>query len=89
MSQSLLHHEQGHVNIQNILKIEANRVLKSQTYSVKNYKNEIATLANSISAFYNTMQNNYDIETEHGANHKMQARWDKIIEEKTLEVSNL
>lgn len=82
---SLLHHEQGHVNIQFILLKEADRVLKGRTYSVKNYKAEISELANSISNFYDTMQKNYDEETEHGSNHKMQARWDDIIQEKMEE----
>lgn len=82
---SLLHHEQGHVNIQFILLKEADRVLKGRTYSVQNYKAEISELANSISNFYDTMQRNYDEETEHGSNHKMQARWNDIIQEKMEE----
>ncbi|MCZ4245808.1 DUF922 domain-containing protein [Pedobacter punctiformis] len=84
---SLLHHEQGHVNIQFILLMEADRVLKNRTYSVQNYKAEIAEMANSISDFYDTMQKNYDEETEHGSNHKMQARWDDIIQEKMEEAT--
>ncbi|WP_443939236.1 DUF922 domain-containing protein [Pedobacter sp. MW01-1-1] len=85
---ALLHHEQGHVNIQFILLKEADRVMKNRSYSVKNYKTEIADLANSISNFYDTMQRNYDEETEHGSNHKMQARWDKIIQERLDAVLN-
>lgn len=85
----LLHHEQGHVNIQFILLQEADRILKNRTYSVKNYRTEIAELANQLSTYYNTMQTNYDMETEHGSNHKMQARWDAIIVEKTQEVMDL
>lgn len=83
--ESLLHHEQGHVNIQYILLLEADRVLKNRTYSVKNYKAQISQLANEISDFFDTMQRNYDEETEHGSNHKMQARWDEIIEDKMNE----
>lgn len=81
----LLHHEQGHVNIQYILLMEAERVLKNRNYSVKNYKAQISQLANDISKYFDTMQRNYDEETEHGSNHKMQARWDKIIADKTEE----
>lgn len=80
--QSLLHHEQGHVNIQYILLMEADRVLKNRTYSVKDYKSQISDLANQISTYFDTMQKNYDEETEHGSNHKMQDRWDKIISDK-------
>lgn len=85
ISAALLHHEQGHVNIQYILLLEADRVLKNNTYSVKNYNNEIANLARDISAYYDTMQRNYDEETEHGSNRVMQARWDEIIQEKIEE----
>ncbi|RDC55612.1 DUF922 domain-containing protein [Pedobacter chinensis] len=82
---SLLHHEQGHVNIQYILLSEAERVLKNRNYSVKNYKAQISQLANEISNYFDTMQRNYDDETEHGSNHKMQARWDEIIRDKMEE----
>ncbi|WP_165953155.1 DUF922 domain-containing protein [Pedobacter changchengzhani] len=87
--ESLLHHEQGHVNIEYILLKEADRVLKNNEYSVRNYKTEIANLANQLSTYFNTMQLNYDEETEHGSNHKMQARWDVIIADKTREVMAL
>lgn len=87
--ESLLHHEQGHVNIQYILLREADRILKNRTYSPKNYKTEIAELANQLSSYFDTMQRNYDSETEHGSNHKMQARWDEIIADKTQEIINL
>lgn len=82
---SLLHHEQGHADIQYILLSEAERVLKNRNYDVKNYKAQISKLANEISDYFDTMQRNYDEETEHGSNHKMQARWDKIIEDKITE----
>ncbi|MDN3588704.1 DUF922 domain-containing protein [Pedobacter aquatilis] len=82
---NLLHHEQGHVNIHYILQLESDRVLKNRNYSVKNFKNQISDLANQISKYYDTMQRNYDDETEHGINRKMQARWDKIIEDKIAE----
>lgn len=81
----LLHHEQGHADIQYILLLEAERVLKNRNYSVKNYKAQISQLANEISDYFDTMQRNYDEETQHGSNHKMQARWDKIIRDKTEE----
>jgi len=83
--QDLLHHEQGHANIQYILYLEADRVLKNRNYSVTNYKAQISQLANEISNYFDTMQKNYDDETKHGSNHKMQARWDKIIFDKTEE----
>ncbi|WP_443946841.1 DUF922 domain-containing protein [Pedobacter sp. AW1-32] len=82
---SLLHHEQGHVNIHYIMFLEADRVLKNRSYSVKTYKADIKKLADEISDFFNTMQTNYDEETAHGSNHKMQARWDDIIEERMNE----
>lgn len=85
VSADLLHHEQGHVNIQYILLSEAERVLKNRNYSVKNYKAQISQLANEVSSYFDTMQRNYDEETEHGSNHKMQARWDQIIQDKTEE----
>ena len=83
--ENLLHHEQGHVNIQYVLLMEADRVLKNRNYSVKDYKAQISQLANEISNYFDTMQKNYDEETEHGSNHKMQARWDKIISDKMEE----
>jgi len=85
VSADLLHHEQGHVNIQYILLSEAERVLKNRTYSVKDYKAQISQLANEVSTYFDTMQRNYDEETEHGSNHRMQARWDQIIKDKTEE----
>ncbi|MCX2429802.1 DUF922 domain-containing protein [Pedobacter sp. GR22-10] len=85
VSADLLHHEQGHVNIQYILLSEAERVLKNRTYSVNNYKAQISQLANEVSTYFDTMQRNYDDETEHGSNHKMQARWDQIIQDKMEE----
>jgi len=83
----LLHHEQGHANIEYILLKEADRVLKNRSYSVKNYKTEIATLANEIGSYFDVMQKNYDEETVHGSNHKMQEKWDKIIADKMNEVN--
>ncbi|MET4081846.1 hypothetical protein ABIB40_001797 [Pedobacter sp. UYP30] len=83
----VLHHEQGHVNISFIMVKEADRVLSSRTYSKKDYRSEIGMLASSISEFFDTMQKNYDDETEHGSNYKMQQRWDKIIQEKMEEVT--
>ena len=68
-----------------ILLLEAERVLKNRNYSVNNYKAQISELANQISNYFDTMQRNYDEETEHGSNHKMQARWDEIIQEKIEE----
>lgn len=85
MMQQILNHEQGHVNISFIMVREADKGLSNQTYSKHNYKTEIAQLANSISDFYYTMQKNYDEETRHGSNIKMQARWDKIINERLEE----
>ncbi|KQM76865.1 hypothetical protein ASE74_16455 [Pedobacter sp. Leaf216] len=82
---SLLHHEQGHADIQYVLLLEAERVLKNRNYSVNNYKAQISELANQISEYFDTMQRNYDEETEHGSNHKMQARWDEIIQDKIEE----
>jgi hypothetical protein len=67
------------------LYLEADRVLKNRSYSVKNYKAQISQLANEISSYFDTMQRNYDDETEHGSNHKMQARWDQIIADKMEE----
>jgi len=85
VSASLLHHEQGHANIQYILLLEADRVLKNRNYSLKTYKAQISDLANQIGSFFDTMQKNYDEETEHGSNHKMQGRWDVIIQDKMNE----
>ena len=82
---SLLHHEQGHADIHYILLLEAERVLKNRNYAVSNYKAQISELANQISNYFDTMQRNYDEETEHGSNHKMQARWDDIIQDKIEE----
>ena len=82
MTQQILNHEQGHVNISFLMVKEADKRLSNQTYSKHNYKTEIARLANSISDFYYTMQKNYDEETRHGSNLKMQARWDRIINER-------
>lgn len=82
---SLLHHEQGHADIQYVLLLEAERVLKNRNYSVSNYKAQISELANQISNYFDTMQRNYDEETEHGSNRKMQARWDDIIQDKIEE----
>ena len=82
---SLLHHEQGHADIQYVLLLEAERVLKNRNYSVSNFKAQISELANQISDYFDTMQRNYDEETEHGSNHKMQARWDEIIQDKIEE----
>lgn len=83
----VLHHEQGHVNISFIMIKEADRVLSSRTYSKKNYKAEIGMLAASVSEYFNTMQQNYDEETEHGSNYRMQQRWDNIIQQKMGEVT--
>ncbi len=87
MKSRVLHHEQGHVNISFIMVKEADKALSSHTYSKKNYKTEIAKLANSISDFFYKMQKNYDEETQHGSNYKMQARWDEIIRQKMLDAS--
>lgn len=88
MKSRVLHHEQGHVNISFIMVKEAERTLSSRAYSKKSYKTEIAALANSISNFFYKMQQNYDAETEHGSNYKMQARWDEIIREKMEELGD-
>ncbi len=87
MNKNLLHHEQGHANILFLLFKEADSTFKSRNYSVKNYKAEIARLAEGISNYYDDLQKKYDEETEHGSNHRMQAYWDKIIADKLASVN--
>ncbi|MGY3053058.1 putative secreted Zn-dependent protease [Pedobacter sp. UYEF25] len=82
----VLHHEQGHVDISFIMVSEADRVLSSRTYSKNKYKAEIEMLAVSVSNYFDTMQRNYDEETAHGSNYKMQQRWDNIIAQKMGEI---
>lgn len=80
-SKRLLHHEQGHVNIQYILLNEAEAQLQNRSYSPKTFRQDIANKAKEISAFFDDLQNRYDEETEHGLNRKAQQEWDKYIEE--------
>lgn len=76
----LLKHEQGHVNLNFLLKKEAERVLVKAKYSAKDYKTTIKKLGDSVIKKYDNLQKQYDEETEHSLNKKSQQNWDKYID---------
>ncbi len=76
----LLQHEQGHVDLNFLMMKEAEKRLKSNKYSVKNYKTEIKAIADKVIEEYDALQKKYDHETEHGVNRKSQESWEDFIQ---------
>ncbi|RYF98158.1 MAG: DUF922 domain-containing protein [Chitinophagaceae bacterium] len=75
----LLHHEQGHVNINYLQMREAEKLLTSRRYSVSTHREEIKKVADKVIRDFDEMQKLYDLETKHGMDRNAQAKWDLFI----------
>jgi GH25 family lysozyme M1 (1,4-beta-N-acetylmuramidase) len=80
VDKQLLNHEQGHVNINYILRKQGDLILRNQNYTVNNYQKLIRSTANRISKHYSEMQERYDRETKHGSDLAAQKKWDNYLQ---------
>lgn len=81
LDKQLLNHEQGHVDINYVLRKQGEAILRNQSYTVNNYQKLIRSTANRISKHYSEMQERYDRETKHGSALVAQKNWDNYLKE--------
>ena len=84
----VLRHEQNHFDITYINALSFIEKLKKLSLSVKDYKNEIATVYRESTKELNKMQNDYDTETKNGQDKIKQEEWNKKIAAKVSSVQS-
>lgn len=75
----LLRHEQVHVDINYLLMRELERKLTTKNYGLNTFKREIKLTADQTQQFYDDMQLQYDLQTNHGTNNIVQHQWETSI----------
>jgi hypothetical protein len=71
----ILAHEQGHFDITEIFARRLNEALQNYHFSKKNFKKDIGQIYQSIVSQKEEYQKNYDSETDHSRNRKVQYDW--------------
>lgn len=82
----VLNHERRHFDITEIYARKANAAFKKYRFSRKNFSSEVSKIFNSFVEESNSIQKQYDLETDHSMNEEKQKEWDKKID-KWLEES--
>ncbi|UEG48549.1 hypothetical protein LK994_07855 [Ferruginibacter lapsinanis] len=82
----VLNHEQRHFDISYINTFLFIQKLRTTTFSLNNYRNEIQQIYNDVSYALNNMQRSYDIETKNGIDKEKQAEWNKKIDKELATV---
>ena len=85
---SILIHEQKHFDIAEWQIRKLRREIASSNLSLSNYLTIINSLYNEAWNKYNSIQNQYDVETEHGTLPDEQEKWNKKIEASLNEFIN-
>jgi hypothetical protein len=75
----LLSHEQGHYDMGVIFSIELKKTLSGICFDKNRYKQQVDSVFKSMYARYDTLQREYDNDTDHMRNIKMQMQWKKKI----------
>lgn len=78
--QELLDHEQGHYDIAEVFSLQLEKSLNNSCFDRNRYKFQIDSMYQSISKYYNTLQYQYDAETNYGQNRDVQSTWKSKIE---------
>ena len=78
-SDHVLNHEQGHFDIAEIFARKLNKQMKFYTFDPNTYQTELKKIYQAIIEEKETMQNNYDLETNHSINKEKQSEWSKKI----------
>ena len=73
--QELLDHEQGHYDIAAALADKLQKKLSSLCFDRNNFARQIDSAYKSTSSYYDTLQTRYDVETNHGLDREIQAKW--------------
>lgn len=76
ISDQLLNHEQGHLNIAYLLALDLRNIFLENTYNKSNYKSKIDSIYKNTEAKYLKMELLYDKDTRHMYDTKAQKRWD-------------
>ncbi len=76
---SLLSHEQGHYDLQEVLAIDLKKTLSNICFDRNTYKQQADSIFKSMYARYDTLQRKYDTETDNMRNKTMQAAWKQKI----------
>jgi predicted secreted Zn-dependent protease len=81
----ILAHEQGHFDITEIFARKLNEALQNYDFNRKNFKRDINEIYQSIVRQKEEYQKNYDAESDHSRNRKIQYEWlekiDKLLAE--------
>lgn len=86
-SDHILAHEQGHFDIAEFYARKLNRQMKFYTFNPETYQTDLKKIYEDILMEKETMQNNYDIETNHSINKEKQIEWQKKIKNLLKEYS--
>ena len=84
----LLKHEQRHFDISYIAALIFMQKVKKAGLNQTNCTSKLRILYSEVCGIMNTMQTNYDAETQNGQNKAEQARWDKYLAELLREAKN-
>ena len=80
-------HEQGHYNIAKAFARDLRKHFYNNRFSRNNYNQQIENVFSQLNIKYEALQKQYDSETNHCLNKKMQSTWEKKI--KQLMADNL
>lgn len=76
---ALLSHEQGHYDMGAIFSIELKKTLSGICFDKAGYKQQVDSVFKSMYARYDTLQKEYDTDTDHMRNKNMQLEWKQKI----------
>lgn len=78
-SSTLLNHEQGHFNITEIYSRKLRQKLSGKKFKKKNFEKEFKSIYDQVVKDMESMQENYDIETNFSKNDGLQSSWNSKI----------
>lgn len=84
ISDQLLNHEQGHLNIAYLLALDLHNIYRKAVFSKTNYKSRIDAIYKNTEAKYLEMEKRYDVETNHMYNVRTQKLWDTFFEKEAV-----
>ena len=84
ISDQLLNHEQGHLNIAYLLALDLHNIYQKTVFSKTNYKSRIDAIYKNTEAKYLEMEKRYDVETNHMYNVRTQKLWDTFFEKEAI-----
>ena len=84
----VLKHEQGHFDIAEIFARKLNKEMKEYQFSQTTYKTDLKAIYTSITTEKETLQDQYDRETDHSRKKEEQVEWEKKIEKMLAELKD-